>query len=508
MHFLDVTLRRSASGVFVDPENTGFVLVGRLQSIGRLPVVRRLPLLVCLVLVVQLLGGALSDEGRAFSPMMSAAATVASAVSTGAATVSSAVTAATTSAAESTHQAIAAAAHVDIAERESAIALLDSARVTPTVFTNPSTVTHLLDAALPAPIVARWWHELDAAERAELTSTAPVLVGNLDGVALADRVAANRVTAARTLAAYPRTGSDLASAEASYLAKVASGVVSLYAFDVARDSIVEIVGDPGTATRTLVFTPGTTASLTEFYTGSMQSLASWEVANAPESQPTVAFVSKIGSFPEWTVSDGPLDNRRSIALGVMFHRFNEGLDTTTVGSLARTSVEHSFGSSVGGVAEMLGTRFDTRIVLGGVGMVAGWLPSETTRYVAYVAGNDVTRYIYGLVDGDAVGYAVSPSAGNSFEQKDPALTSDSWYLPLRLFAGFVGPAIEVVEGFINHNKVASASGNTSVLESIRSDIVLSAAPRVDLRNGDAPTDPPTAHIEALFLTPRESNPEW
>jgi hypothetical protein len=507
MQFLDVTLRRSASGVFVEPENLRSSLATRLPLL-RLPVLRHLPLVVCLVLVVQLLGGAFSDQGRAFTPMLSTAATVAGAVSTGAATVSTAVAAATTSAAGSARQAIAIASHVDAATRESAIAVLDAARLTPTVLTSPSTVTRILDAALPADIVATWWTGLSAAERSAITAAAPALVGNLDGVPLDDRVAANRTTAARTLAAYPRTGSDLASAEASYLAKISSGIVSLYAFDIARDSIVEIVGDPHTAARALVFTPGTTASLTDFYTGNIQSLAAWEVANSPASESTVAFVSKIGSFPEWSMSDGPLDNRRSIELGVLFHRFNQGLDTTAVGALARTSVEHSFGSSVGGVAEMLGTHFDTRVVLGGVGMVAGWLPKESTRYVAYVAGNDVTRYIYGLVNGDAVGYAVSPSAANSFEQKDPALTADSWYLPLRLLAGIVGPAIEVVEGFINHNKVASASGNTSVLESIRSDIVLSAEPRVDLRSGDGkPERVPAAHVEALFLTPRESHPE-
>ncbi|RWZ68612.1 hypothetical protein ELQ92_05265 [Labedella populi] len=508
MQFLDVTLRRSASGVTVAPEISPFAIIGRLALVRRLPLIGRLPVFVCLVLVVQLIGGSFADQVRAFTPMLSTAASVAGAVSTGATTVSTAVTAAATTAAGSAREAIAAASHVEAAERDSALAVLDSARTTPAAAANPATVAHILDAALPAGVVAAWWTGLSASERADLTAAAPVLVGNLDGVPLDDRVEANRVTASRTLAAYPRTGSDLASAEASYLAKVSSGIASLYAFDVGRDSIVEIVGNPHTATRALVFTPGTTASLTDFYTGNIQSLASWEVGNAPASQSTVAFVSKLGSFPEWTVADGPLDNRRSIELGVTFHRFNSGLDSTIVGSLPRTSVEHSFGSSVGGVAEMLGTRFDTRIVLGGVGMVAGWLPSESTRYVAYVAGNDVTRYIYGLVNGDAVGYAVSPSAANSFEQKDPGLTADSWYLPLRLLAGAVGPAIEVIEGFINHNKVASASGNTSVLESIRSDIVLSAEPRVALRNGgEKPAPAPAAHVEALFLTPRESNPE-
>ena len=404
-------------------------------------------------------------------------------------------------------KAIAAASQVDVAERESAIAILDSAQSAPTVLTNPATVDHVIDAALPASVVSGWWGRLTVAERSGIASAAPVLVGNLDGIPLDARVAANRESASRGLAAYPRTGSDLASAEASYLAKVSTGLVSLYAFDVSRDSIVEIIGDPTTATRSVVFTPGTTASLADFYNGSIQSLAEWEVHNTAKAEPTVAFVSKIGTFPRWTMSDGPLDNRRSIDLGVLFHRFNQGLDTTAVGTLARTSIEHSFGSSVGGVAESLGTRFDTRIVLGGVGMIAGWLPDESTRYVAYVAGNDVTRYIYGLANDDAVGYAVAPSASNGFEQKDPALATDSWYLPLRLLAGAVGPVIEVVEGFINHNRVASASDNTSVLESILSDIVLAGTARVDLRSGDVPVPPTAPRIDVLFLPARESSLE-
>jgi hypothetical protein len=536
MHSIDVALRRSASDAFGVPARMllspqllarptltrhiftrqGLTLQGLsrgpLDAVRRL-VVQRLTLGLVVVMMAQLMGGVLADPSRALAPMMSAAATVTSTVDSAvnsamhsAVTASTAASVAATASAAAARQAIAVAAHVDSAERDAAVALLDSARTVPAAAASPRTVDRILDAAIPASRVATWWSALTTPERDAILAASPTLVGNLDGIPLDARVAANRELASQRLAAYPRTSSQLASAEAAYLARVASGTVSLYAFDVARDSIVEMIGDPSTATRTMVFTPGTTATLADFYSGAIQSFATWQVENAAAAHSTVAFVYKEGTFPQWTVSDGPLDNRRSIELGVLFDRFNDGLDSTVVGALSRTSVEHSFGSSVGGVAEVLGTHFDTRIVLGGVGMVAGWEPAADTRYVAYVAGNDVTRYIYGLVRGNSVGFAVAPSAANGFEQEDPALTSDSWYIPLRLLAGAVSPVVEVVEGFINHNRVASATGNAIVLESILDDIAAAGTGDVERDAGDPPASP-TPHTDQLFLPPRESQHE-
>lgn len=499
MHSIDVALRRNASDVLSEPG------IRAIRAIAR-----RTPLLLAVMLTVQLIGGALADPSRAFVPVMSTAATLAGTVSAGAATAGAAATAVSTvSAAASavTLASIATASHVDAAEQDAAFVLLDSTRVTPAVASNPIAVDRILDAALPAAQVASWWETLSSIERSDLAEASPTLVGNLDGVPLADRIAANRESAARTLAAYPRSGSDLSSSEASYLARAASGAISLYAFDVAEDSIVEMIGDAVAATRTLVFTPGTSATLADFYGGSMQELALWEVANAPASEPVVAFVYKIGSFPQWTVDDGPFDNHRSIVLGVLYDRFNDGLDTTIVGPLARTSVEHSFGSSVGGVAETLGTHFATRVVLGGVGMLAGWERSATTRYVAYVAGNDVTRYIYGLVEGDSLGYAVAPSSANGFEQKDPELSTAWWFLPVRLLSGVLGPAIEVAQGFVNHNKVASAADNTVVLHGVLADVIGSDATDDGGSDGDTPESPTSPHADLVFLPSREYRPE-
>jgi hypothetical protein len=517
MHSIDVALRRNASDVFGVPATTLSDALARRYAVAvrgsalvagaRFVLVRRVPLLLAVALTLQLFGGVFTDPTRVVTPMMSTAATVAGAVSSGAAAAGAAVSAVSTvnaAARAASLQSIAIASYVDPVERTTAFDLLDSTRVAPTVALNPRTTDRILDAGLPATGVAAWWETLSATERGAVAAASPTLIGNLDGIPLTDRVAANRETAARSLAAFPRTGSHLSSAEASYLARVASGTVSLYAFDVARDSIVEIIGDVEAATRTLVFTPGTSATLADFYSGSMQSLAMWEVEHATTAEPTAAFVYKIGSFPQWTVSDGPLDNHRSIQLGVLFDRFNEGLDTTTIGALARTSVEHSFGSSIGGVAETLGSHFDTRIVLGGVGMLAGWEPSASTRYVAYVAGNDVTRYMYGLVKGDTLGYAVAPSAANGFEQHDPKLETDSWYLPLRLLAGIVGPAIEVAQGFINHNRVASATGNTAVLESVLSEVVGAGQRHTSDEPDEDPAAPLTPHLDPIVLASRES----
>jgi hypothetical protein len=511
MHSIDVALRRNASDAFVVPGVGGVAEAAHRSSAliahARSVLARRLPLLLTVMLMVQLLAGALSDPARALTPVMSTAVTLAGAVSGGVASAGAAMKAVTVAGAATsaaTLRSIAAASHVDAASQAAAFATLDSARVTPAVVTNPSTVDHILDAALPALDVAAWWTSLSAGERAALADASPTLVGNLDGVPLDERIAANRASAARLLASSSPFGADRTNQQTSYLARVVSGAVSLYAFDIGSDSIVEMIGDAVAATRTLVFTPGTSASLSDFYGGSIQDLARWEVEHATASAPTVAFVYKTGSFPQWTMSDGPFDNNRSITLGVLFDRFNEGLDTTVVGSLARTSVEHSFGSSIGGVAETLGTRFDTRVVLGGVGMLAGWEPSATTRYVAYVAGNDVTRYIYGLVEGDDMGYAIAPSAAHGFEQKDPALSSADWYLPARLFAGIIGPAIEVAQGFVNHNTVASADDNHAVLRGLLADITDAGAEEDSGTPGSPDEAPASPHVDLVFLPTRES----
>ena len=510
MHSIDVALRRNASDVFAvpviggvaDAAHRGSVLIAHARSV----LARRLPLLLTVMLMVQLLAGALSDPARALTPVMSTAVTLAGAVSGGVATAGAAVTA-VTAAGAATLRSIAAASHVDATVQAAAFVTLDSARVTPAVVTNPETVDHILGAALPALDVADWWAALSAVERTAIADASPTLVGNLDGVPLDERIAANRESAARLLASSSPFGADRTTQQTSYLARVASGAVSLYAFDIGADSIVEMIGDAVAATRALVFTPGTSASLSDYYGGSIQELARWEVENAAASTPTVAFVYKIGSFPQWTMSDGPFDNNRSITLGVLFDRFNEGLDTTVAGPLARTSVEHSFGSSIGGVAETLGTHFDTRVVLGGVGMLAGWEPSAATRYVAYVAGNDVTRYIYGLVEGEDMGYAIAPSAAHGFEQKDPALSSADWYLPARLLAGIVGPAVEVAQGFMNHNTVASADDNEAVLRGLLADITDAGAGEDRGADGAPAEAPASPHVDLVFLPTRESRIE-
>src|SRR6218665_3507121 len=127
--------------------------------------------------------------------------------------------------------------------------------------------------------VARAWNMLTPQQRAVLVTRSPTTVGQRNGVAPADRVAANRLLATRRLAEaqtelaqlqarlgalptllnkYSPTVSqpqrvalnasiaDL-SQEITYLSQVQDGVIQLYLYDHSADRIIEMIGDPARA---------------------------------------------------------------------------------------------------------------------------------------------------------------------------------------------------------------------------------------------------------------------
>ena len=96
-------------------------------------------------------------------------------------------------------------------------------------------------------------------------------------------------------------------------------------------------------------------------------------------------------------------------------------DTPTV------SVEHSFGSAVGGLAEAAGATFEARVLLAGIGMTDGWEAREaSTSYYGIQGPVDINRYLDGVQRGP-IGYSIAPSEDNGITPLDSGFTDgDPW----------------------------------------------------------------------------------
>ncbi|GLJ79216.1 hypothetical protein [Microbacterium imperiale] len=86
------------------------------------------------------------------------------------------------------------------------------------------------------------------------------------------------------------------------------------------------------------------------------------------------------------------------------------------------SLEHSFGTAIGGAAESAGADFRPRVLLGGIGMLEGWEARDGTEYYAIQGPRDVNRYLDGAQVG-ALGYAITPSQENGITELDSGMTA-------------------------------------------------------------------------------------
>ena len=145
----------------------------------------------------------------------------------------------------------------------------------------------------PAEAVAQWWWRLTESQRQQLIAEAPLVVGNLAGVPLESRVAAN----ARS-AEYFANAEGISAQEADYWNRVAAGRVKLVVSDPGNSRIVEMIGEAGPDTaRVITFLPGTMSQMKHFYAGSAQQVAQYLVTRS--SGTSVAFVYKDGSWVSW-----------------------------------------------------------------------------------------------------------------------------------------------------------------------------------------------------------------
>lgn len=351
-----------------------------------------------------------------------------------------------------------------------------------------------LASAHPPESVASWWAGLEPEQQLALVTGAPSVFGALNGVAPNARVAANRINAAAEL---PNVRDQLAAAqaqldamsdghynlnpqreavaaleaEAAYLERAIGGDVQLYLYNKAGDAIIEMIGDPSTATEVLSFVPGTRTQMESFYGDPMDSITGFarrQVELAPRDHSVVAFVFKDGFFPQTDnlIADGPQHNTMANSLGATYERFLAGVDVI-VPERPVVSVEHSFGSAVAGAAEMHGdgVNLEARVLLAGIGMTSDWSAQEGTDYYAFQAADDMNTYFEGIESGD-LGYAIRPEPSNGIQELDPELSTpfeiSKFYMPAAQAARFAN-------GLENHGLIVSPyeSENRAVLFGVR-----------------------------------------
>lgn len=326
---------------------------------------------------------------------------------------------------------------------------------------------------------ARWWADTDLAARGALIDEVPDLIGRLDGIDAADRVAANRIGARdrlrridRRLAALAETdpASDPAAhsaerdalhLERDYLSRVARGLVQLYLYAPDRGALVEMAGDPSAATSILFVVPGTNASLASFMVDDpVTSFADWQVANADAAAPVLAFTVLAAPMPQisMNLAGGPQNNTIATAAGADYARIVRGIDVAFPG-LPTLSYEHSAGSAVGSAAEMDGARFDARFLAAGVGATDGYTPVAGTSYYAAQAKEDVNRYYAGFQVGD-IGYGIGPEEFPGITIVDPGFREP---------AGGGTVTAMLAQGLDLHNRLFSGDGtaNGTVLKDVR-----------------------------------------
>ncbi|SIR46227.1 hypothetical protein [Microbacterium sp. RURRCA19A] len=282
--------------------------------------------------------------------------------------------------------------------------------------------------------VAEWWSRLDRRAAGALVTHAPGLVGNLDGVAITDRIEANRGRASEYLRELrtrrqalealraPRSRANALEVldrraerarldrEIAYFDAVANGTTQLYAWDPAHGSLIEMAGDPSTAKAALFVVPGTNTDAEAFMSEQpLTRFADWQVKSGGGS--VLAFTVMTGPMPQIDLDilkTGPQWNLMAEDCGWAYGRFVQGMNAVRP-DLWTMSYEHSYGGAVGSEAEKHGGVVDTRFLAASVGAIGPYEPHPDTTYFAAQAPDDINRYYAGVGFGP-VGFSVAPES--------------------------------------------------------------------------------------------------
>lgn len=346
--------------------------------------------------------------------------------------------------------------------------------------------------------IARWWSHLDPAVAAALVAGVPALIGNLDGVAIADRVAANRQQARehlRELASErrrirkrkpvgipPSTPAgqtwlrelNRIDHEIAYFRHVLDGSRQLYAWDPEHGALIEVNGNPSTAQAALFVVPGTNTRAESFMRDRpVTGFADWQVEASGSS--VLAFTVMTGPMPQIgldrnPIMDGPQWNRFAEERGAEYARVIRGVSATRP-DLWTMSYEHSYGGGVGSAAEAHGGTVDARFLAAAVGAVGPYEPHAGTAYFAAQAIDDINRYYAGLGAGP-LGFTVAPEKIPGVHVVDSGIPGPDWpavvgysftgnpvYLP-----GLIGDSVDHHQALMSDDERV----NGNVLDAVKS----------------------------------------
>ncbi|MEV8239097.1 hypothetical protein AB0O90_02590 [Microbacterium testaceum] len=348
--------------------------------------------------------------------------------------------------------------------------------------------TGILHRARPAAVAA-WWNALPAATAAQLIAAIPAVVGNLDGVAIAARVTANRARAASRVeellrqrldavgvvdglgpslrvprAEANRRVSDL-DREIAYFQAVQDGRKQLYAWDPDHGSLIEMSGDPATATSALFVVPGTNTRAESFFGDEpVTRVAEWETSTARGS--VVGFTVLTGPMPQLDdipAGGGPQFSTQALQRAPEYAQFVQGIGAASPG-LWTMSYEHSYAGAIGSAAESYGGIVDARFLAATVGAVGPYEPVADTKYFAAQGPDDINRYYAGLRIAN-VGFDVAPESIPGVKIVETGLPGTN---PGNVLVG--GPVGIVADSIDHHNALMSDDENVNgpVLDYVRS----------------------------------------
>ncbi len=271
------------------------------------------------------------------------------------------------------------------------LSLLQRDSLTEFVSTHPETVQALIDAPPAARDVQLWWTALGIDERSDLMTSAPSLVGNLEGVPLSLRYTANRSYLSSSIAELSadtsggRSEALDASTRLSMLKKVTEALTappgaptrSLLSLDATGAGTAAIViGDLGTADYVSILVPGmfyTVDGQMAAWTAAAQGLydeqASW-IGELGLGDATVATVAWIGyetpSLVNFTSLDLAYAGSKALATTVNGLHELRGADQPYLALVA-----HSYGSTAAMMALTdYGIGIDSISIIGSPGSAA------------------------------------------------------------------------------------------------------------------------------------------
>lgn len=294
---------------------------------------------------------------------------------------------------------------------------------------HPRRLRALLDDPPDATRVRAWWSALGRSEQEALIAGVPLVVGNLDGVTLADRGRANRSTLRREIARLEgserppvRDRRDEAAVqhEAEVLASCRriqeqSAHSVLVAFDPEDESFVTYVGRLDPVTGEL---PAATRHIGVLIPGTGTNPATWS-QETPRAQKVLSTIGQTqdvgiftwagGRFPQFLDAVSADD---SATLGPRLGRFVDSVRPTTGATI--TAVGYSYGGAVLGMAEKTGIDIDRSVAVSSAGLGNGVRSvddyartSAIPHYAMMAPGDRIVGYTQSLQAGD-LGHGGSP----------------------------------------------------------------------------------------------------